>query len=214
MSTQPISYILEPGDSTRYELIYSEHQHHFYKDRIMCAVTWLTQTRGGIMYTWPKGEAMEGMGYVKEKFAPYGHSLSSRSVGYILCDVYVRFPGSIGSLGNYSGFDAYMPHAPKHLAALEKFKADRELEDRYGFDHCQLYPPALLKSVDQQADHLLKQIAQFLWQGAERTPPVLEPYLLPLFDNIVAAKDIIKLSDPCKEYRIDIAEEEQKEGGA
>lgn len=129
----PVHYILEPGNGTRYELIYSEYKHDPTVSTgepsgcTMCSITWLTQTRGGIMYTWPKGYSLDTMGYVKEKFAPRGHSISTQCVGYILCDVAYRFPGSIGATTGKRSISIprqwipYTPSRPKHLEALEKF---------------------------------------------------------------------------------------------
>lgn len=184
---RPVHYILEPGNSTRYELIYTEYKH----DRTastgepsgctMCSITWLTQTRGGIMYTWPKGSRIDTIGYVKEKFAPRGHSISTQCVGYILYDVYYRFPGSIGSIGLHSGFSEYIPSAPKHLEALANFNLEVESNEP---SFSEVQDMILKASTAEQLKFLFKQIEEFARQGSNSTPPELEKHMIATYDSL------------------------------
>ena len=91
------NYVIEPGNFTRYDLIYCEYLDHKYSET-MCSVTWLTKESGGSTLTFRKGanlwanHVLEKSGINKPDLAP------------ILCDVKKRFPGSIGEL---QGFDEY-----------------------------------------------------------------------------------------------------------
>ena len=184
---RPVHYILEPGNATRYELIYTEYKHDPTASTgepsgcTMCSITWLTQTRGGIMYTWPKGNSLDTIDYVKEKFAPRGHSIPTQCVGYILCDVYYRFPGSIGSIPEHFGYSKYIPSAPKHLEELAKFKVEVE-SDEPSFSEVQ--DMIWEASTGEQLKFLFKQIVLFARQGSNSTPPELEKHMRAIYDEL------------------------------
>ena len=91
------NYILEPGNMTRYDLIYCEYEDHSYGST-MCAITWLSKSRGGKTLTFPKGDHIWAS-YVLEK-----SGMNAADLAPILYDVKKRFEGSIGEV---QGFDEY-----------------------------------------------------------------------------------------------------------
>ncbi len=89
------NYILEPGNCTRYELIYFEYKNH-YCEKQMCSITWLNRTRGGYTFVWERGEKI---------FASYALgkvNMNRADLGPILSDVKERYPGSIADLIGFS----------------------------------------------------------------------------------------------------------------
>tara|TARA_R110000824_G_scaffold399530_1_gene605106 strand:- start:155 stop:787 length:633 start_codon:yes stop_codon:yes gene_type:complete len=199
---RPVHYILEPGNGTRYELIYSEYKHDPSSPTgepygcTMCSITWLTQTRGGIMYTWPKGNSLDTIGYVKEKFAPRGHSISTQCVGYILCDVFYRFQGSIGSIPEHFGYSKYIPSAPKHKESLRKFKVESD-----GPSYTLVQDMISKASTAEQLKFLFKQIEEFARQGSNSTPPELEKHMRATYDSLASMHSIMLFME-CKDQGI------------
>ena len=92
------NYVLEPGNCSRYELIYCEYTDYQYGDT-MCAVTWLSKLRGGNTLVFTKGENLWAS-YVLEK-----SGINEADLAPILCDVKKRFPGSIGEIQGFSEYD-------------------------------------------------------------------------------------------------------------
>ena len=93
-----LNYSVEPGNFTRYELIYCEYRDRHRGD-IMCSVTWLNNSRGGKTLTFKKGGNLWAS-YVLEK-----SGINEPDLVAILCDVKDRFPGSIGCLEGFDGYD-------------------------------------------------------------------------------------------------------------
>ena len=91
------NYVIEPGNCTRYELIFCGYVDNVYGDT-MCAVTWLNNSRGGNTFTFVKGGNL-WQSYVTEK-----SGIRLPDLAPILCDVKKRFPCAIGEL---QGFDDY-----------------------------------------------------------------------------------------------------------
>ena len=91
-------YVIEPGNMSRYELIYTE-----YTDPNWCtpmsAIVWLSNGRGGLCFTWPKGDSIYAS-YAFEK-----SKIGSADLAPILLDVKRRFPGSIRELYGYEAYD-------------------------------------------------------------------------------------------------------------
>ena len=86
------NFILEPGNCSRYELIYFEYEDYHYKKTMQCSVTWLNKSRGGYTFVWERGENI---------FASYALSktdISEADLGPILAYIKSEFPGSIGDL--------------------------------------------------------------------------------------------------------------------
>ena len=207
---RPVHYILEPGNGTRYELIYSEYKHDPTVSTgepsgcTMSSITWFTQTRGGIMYTWPKGNSLDTIDYVKEKFAPRGHSIPTQCVGYILCDVYYRFPGSIGSIPEHFGYSKYIPSAPKHLEALENFMMttyDSQVESASVRASTLVQDMISKASTAEQLKFLFKQIEEFARQGSNSTPPELEKHMRATYDSLASMHSIMLFME-CKDQGI------------
>ena len=91
------NYVIEPGNFSRYNLIYCEYLDCHYGE-IMCSITWLDKERGGKTLTFTKGNNLWAS-YVLEK-----SRVNAPDLVPILCDVKKRFPGSIGEI---QGFDEY-----------------------------------------------------------------------------------------------------------
>ena len=92
------NYVLEPGNCSRYDLLYCEYTDYYY-GQTMCAITWLSkESRGGKTLTFVKGGNLWAT-YVLEK-----SGINAPDLAPILCDVKKRFPGSIGEI---QGFDSY-----------------------------------------------------------------------------------------------------------
>jgi len=92
------NYILEPGNCSRYELIYFEYKDYHYNTP-MCSITWLNKSRGGHTFVWARGENI---------FASYALSktdIREADLGPILADIKSKFPGSIGELVGWSNLD-------------------------------------------------------------------------------------------------------------
>ena len=84
------NFILEPGNFSRYELIYFEYEDRL--GRSTCSVTWLNKSRGGHTFVWAMGENI---------FASYALSktdIREADLGPILAHIKSEFPGSIGEL--------------------------------------------------------------------------------------------------------------------
>ena len=91
-------YVIEPGNMSRYELIYTEYEDPSWCQP-MCSIVWLRNGRGGLAFTWPKGDALWAS-YVYEK-----SSIGSADMAPILKDVKRRFPESIRELHRYEAYD-------------------------------------------------------------------------------------------------------------
>ena len=92
------NYVLEPGNCSRYELLYCEYVDCNY-GQTMCAITWLCNgSRGGKTLTFVKGDNLWSS-YVLEK-----SGMNAADLAPILYDVKKRFEGSIGEI---QGFDEY-----------------------------------------------------------------------------------------------------------
>ena len=92
------NFILEPGNMSRYELIYTVYTHYHYGTE-MCSVTWLDRSRGGKTFVWEKGEAIWA-GYALEKVA-----IAAVNLAPILCAIKKRYPGSIGEIVGFEDYD-------------------------------------------------------------------------------------------------------------
>tara|TARA_B100000287_G_C20196187_1_gene608151 strand:+ start:204 stop:533 length:330 start_codon:yes stop_codon:yes gene_type:complete len=85
------NFILEPGNCSRYELVYFEYEDMYY-GKPMCSVTWLNKTRGGHTFIWRRGESI---------FASYALTktdISEADLGPILAYIKSEFTDSIGDL--------------------------------------------------------------------------------------------------------------------
>ena len=92
------NYVLEPGNCSRYELLYCEYIDVNY-GQTMCAITWLSSGgRGGKTLTFTKGGNLWAS-YVLEK-----SGINEADLAPILYDVKKRFPDSIQEI---CGFDQY-----------------------------------------------------------------------------------------------------------
>jgi|TARA_R110000823_G_C15951164_1_gene501763 hypothetical protein len=89
------NYVIEPGNMTRYELIYATYTDHYSKNN-MCSITWLKRGRGGVTFTWVKRDSIYSH-YALEK-----SGMNAADLAPILLDVKQRFPGSIDEI---YGFD-------------------------------------------------------------------------------------------------------------
>ena len=89
-------YVIEPGNMSRYELIFFTYNSAFY-DRKMCGVTWLNRCTGGKTFVWPYGNSVYGS-YATEK-----SGINEGDIAPILKDIERRYPGSI----KVCGLDAY-----------------------------------------------------------------------------------------------------------
>ena len=90
-STIVHNFTLEPGNCSRYELIYFEYQ-DYHTSLPMCSITWLNKSRGGHTFVWERGENI---------FASYALSktdIREADLGPILAHIKSEFPGSIGEL--------------------------------------------------------------------------------------------------------------------
>ena len=92
------SYILEPGNMSRYNLIFCTYKDPYYK-ALMCSITWLTTSRGGRTFVWPMGDSIWA-GYACEK-----SDIATVNLAPILLDVRRRFPGSIDRIEGLDGYD-------------------------------------------------------------------------------------------------------------
>jgi hypothetical protein len=91
------NFILEPGNCSRYELIYFEYEDR--RGRSTCSVTWLNKTRGGHTFVWGMGENI---------FASYALSktdIREADLSPILAHIKSEFPGSIGDLVGWTDLD-------------------------------------------------------------------------------------------------------------
>ena len=92
------NYVLEPGNCSRYEIIYCEYTDYQYGET-MCAVTWLNKSRGGNTLVFVKGGNLWAS-YVLEK-----SGINAPDLAPILCDVKKRFPGSINEIQGFEEYD-------------------------------------------------------------------------------------------------------------
>lgn len=91
-------YVIEPGNMTRYELIYTEYENPKWCQP-MCSIVWLRNGRGGSAFTWPKGDAIWAS-YALEKT-----NIALADLAPILKDVKQRFPDSIRELYGCEDYD-------------------------------------------------------------------------------------------------------------
>ena len=93
------NYILEPGNMSRYELIYTTYLDHSCNVE-MCSVTWLKRSRGGVTFVWQKGDSIYSS-YALEKL----DNVSKSDLAPILADIKKRYPGSIKELVGFEEYD-------------------------------------------------------------------------------------------------------------
>ena len=84
-----INYRLEPGNATRYELLYTEYE-DYRTGETKCCITWLINSgNGGPSFSWPKGEAVS-LSYGADRMGiRYGCFVE------IMKDIKTRFPGAL-----------------------------------------------------------------------------------------------------------------------
>ena len=92
------NFILEPGNMSRYELIYTVYNDYHYGWEV-CSITWLKRSRGGMTFVWTKGENIYA-GYAQEKMG-----INMGDLAPILINIKKRFPGSIGELVGFEDYD-------------------------------------------------------------------------------------------------------------
>ena len=93
------NFILEPGNMSRYELIYTVYNDQFYGGE-MCSITWLKRSRGGVTFVWEKGDNIYAS-YALEKI----NGCNIADLAPILRCVEKRYPGSIGELVGFEDYD-------------------------------------------------------------------------------------------------------------
>lgn len=91
-------YYIEPGNMTRYELLYTEFLDSEYKTE-QCAITWLRFGTGGYTLTWQKGACL-WKSYAVEK-----SHIGEADLAAILRDIQKRHPGSIRELVGFEEYD-------------------------------------------------------------------------------------------------------------
>ena len=91
-------YVIEPGNMSRYELIYTEYEDPNWCTK-MCSIVWLRNGRGGLAFTWPKGDSIYSS-YACEK-----SNIGIADLAPILNDVSRRYPGSIRDLRGFEDYD-------------------------------------------------------------------------------------------------------------
>ena len=80
---------------TRYDLLTGEYEDLHY-GQSMCCFTWLKSGRGGLTFTWVKGDTLYA-DYVMEK-----SGINRADLSGILSAIRHRFPGTVGKM---VGFD-------------------------------------------------------------------------------------------------------------
>lgn len=91
-------FIVEPGNMTRYELLYIVYTDTNYGTQ-RCGFTWLNSGGSGETFTWPKGSTI---------FSSYacGNSKVHRTdLIAILCAIKARYPESIERLVGFEEYD-------------------------------------------------------------------------------------------------------------
>ena len=78
-------FVVEPGNMTRYELLYSVYEDSQYGVP-HCSFTWLRKGTGGETFVWPKGSPIYSS-YVSEKV-----NINSADLAAILCTIKKRYP--------------------------------------------------------------------------------------------------------------------------
>ena len=91
-------YYIEPGNMTRYELLYTEFTDEGYGTH-QCAITWLRYGPGGKTFTWTKG------GNIWASYALEKSHIGTADLAPILKDVKRRFEGSIGEIVGFEEYD-------------------------------------------------------------------------------------------------------------
>ncbi len=99
-STTPFvkHFIVEPGNMTRYELLYIVYPDSQY-DVPHCGVTWLQRGTGGETFVWVKGSSIYSS-YVLEK-----SNINRPDLVPILCSIKKRYPDSISELVGFEEYD-------------------------------------------------------------------------------------------------------------
>ena len=96
MSSQ--HYVIEPGNASRYELLYTEFRDSHYETE-QCAITWLRFGTGGYTLTWSKGACL-WKSYAVEK-----SHIGEADLAAILRDIQKRYPNSIRELVGFEEYD-------------------------------------------------------------------------------------------------------------
>ena len=91
-------FVIEPGNMSRYELLYTEYEHNHY-GTAQCAITWLRSGTGGFTLTWTKGDNL-WKSYSVEK-----SRIGEADLAPILRYVQRHFEGSIGELVDFEEYD-------------------------------------------------------------------------------------------------------------
>jgi len=91
-------FTVEPGNMTRYELLYSVYEDSQYGVP-HCSFTWLWKGTGGETFVWPKGSPIYSS-YVSEKV-----NINRTDLVAILCSIKKRYPESITELIGFEEYD-------------------------------------------------------------------------------------------------------------
>ena len=91
-------FVVEPGNMTRYELLYSVYEDSKYGVP-HCGFTWLSSGTGGKTFVWQKGNPIYSS-YVSEKV-----DINRADLVAILCSIKKRYPDSIGELVGFEEYD-------------------------------------------------------------------------------------------------------------
>ncbi len=91
-------FVVEPGNMTRYELLYSVYEDSQYGVP-HCGFTWLSSGTGGKTFVWQKGSPIYSS-YVSEKA-----DINRADLVAILCAIKKRYPDSIRELIGFEEYD-------------------------------------------------------------------------------------------------------------